>query len=154
MAETISLGADHGAYELKEKILVNLESQGYTVIDHGTESASDSVDYPAFAKPVCEDIQNGKCNRGILVCGTGIGMSIAANKFKGIRAALISDVFSARATREHNDSNVLCMGARVINHDRALDFVKIWLETDYEGGRHQRRLDLIAEIENSQSSQQ
>ena len=144
--ETILLAADHGGFALKEYIKTQLEEQGYTVADLGCLS-EDSVDYPDYAATLSERIIGGIALRGILVCGTGIGMSIAANKFAGIRAALCHDVFSARMTREHNDSNVLCLGARVLGIGLAMDIVNTWLTTEFIGGRHQRRLDKITALE-------
>ena len=142
----ILLAADHGGFALKEYIKEQLEDQGYDVTDLGCLS-EDSVDYPDYAATLAERIISGAATRGILVCGTGIGMSIAANRFAGIRAALCHDVFSARMTREHNDSNVLCLGARVIGVGLAMDIVNTWLDTNFSGGRHQRRLDKIRALE-------
>ena len=139
----IAIGADHGGYDYKEEILGLLQSKGYEVKDFGTFS-KDSCDYPVIAKAVAKDVAAGNFDRGILICGTGIGMSIAANKIKGIRAALCSDTFSARATREHNDSNIQCLGARVIGNKLAEDIVKIWLETPFSNEeRHLRRIGMI-----------
>lgn len=136
----IAIGSDHAGYELKEKILKFLEEKKYTVKDVGVYS-NESVDYPDYSKKVTSLIQKKQCELGILICGTGIGMSIAANKQKGIRAALVNDVFSAKATREHNNTNVLCLGARVIGEDLALLIVETWLTSQFEGGRHQNRID-------------
>lgn len=144
---TISIGSDHAGYPLKEKIKEFLLSRGYRVIDFGTTS-TESTDYPLFAKEVCLAIQRGEAQRGILICGTGIGMSITANKFKGIRAALCLNEYMARMSRKHNDANVLCLGDRIIGDDLALSIVEAWLSTDFEGGRHERRVNLIKEIEN------
>ncbi len=139
----IAIGADHGGYEYKESIKSTLQAKGYEVIDFGTNS-NESCDYPLFAKAVSKSVVSKECDRGILICGTGIGMSIVANKFKGIRAALCSDEFSAKATREHNDSNILCMGARVIDKDLALKITAIWLETPFSNEeRHIRRINMI-----------
>lgn len=139
----IAIGADHGGFEYKEAVIKNLREQGYEVEDFGTYS-TESCDYPVYAKKVANAVANGDAERGILICGTGIGMSIAANKVKGIRAALCGDTFSAHATREHNDSNVLCLGARVIGDKLALDIVNIWLKTDFSGDkRHQNRIDML-----------
>ena len=142
----IVLGADHGGYQLKEEIKNLLESMGIAYEDVGC-TCEQSVDYPDYALPVAERVASGEFDRGILVCGTGIGMSIAANKVKGVRCALVHDLFSAKATREHNDSNVLAMGARVIGPGVALEIVKIWLGTEFEGGRHTARVDKITRIE-------
>ena len=143
----VFIGSDHGGYNLKEKIKEVFVPLGYEFEDMGTNSL-ESCDYPVFAEKVSQKVieTNG---RGILVCGTGIGMSIAANKFKGIRASHCTDTFSARMTREHNDSNILCLGERITGQDLALDIVKIWLETSFSNGeRHINRINLIKEIEN------
>ncbi|WP_426983558.1 ribose 5-phosphate isomerase B [Brevibacillus borstelensis] len=142
----VAIGADHGGYKLKEEIKKLLATMNVEVADFGC-SCEDSVDYPDYALPVAEKVAAGEFDRGILVCGTGIGMSIAANKVPGIRCALVHDTFSARATREHNNTNVLAMGERVIGPGLALDIVKIWLETDFQGGRHEHRVEKITEIE-------
>ncbi len=143
---TYSIGCDHTAVALKETVKAHLESRGVTVIDHGTHS-SERTDYPLFAKDVATSIQSGQAERGILICGTGIGMSIAANKFDGIRAAAVSEPFSAQASREHNDANVLCFGARVVGPSLANMIVDAFLDASYEGGRHQKRVDLIQSYE-------
>ena len=144
----IALGADHGGFELKEAIKKHLDEQGVEYIDCGTYSA-ESIDYAPIAKATCEKVTSGECDKAILCCGTGIGISMAANKVKGIRAACCSDYFSAKLTRMHNDANALCMGGRVVGVGLALELVDIFLETEFEGGRHQRRIDQIMEIENS-----
>lgn len=136
----IALGADHGGFELKNSIKEKLVSEGYEVEDFGTNS-SESVDFPDYSQQVTQAVQNEDADLGILVCGTGIGMSIAANKEKGIRAAVVSDVFSAEATKSHNNTNVLCLGARVVGPGLAEMIVDTWLNTSFEGGRHQTRLD-------------
>lgn len=138
----IAIGSDHGGYEYKEQIVSHLKEKGYECVDVGTYS-TDSCDYPIIAKTVTTKIITGEADRGILICGTGIGMSIVANKVKGIRAALCGDTFSARASRAHNNSNVLCLGERVIGINLAMDIVDIWLESKFEGGRHQRRVDMM-----------
>ncbi len=138
----IAIGSDHGGYEYKEQIVSHLKEKGYECVDVGTYS-TDSCDYPVIARAVTTKITTGEADRGILVCGTGIGMSIVANKVKGIRAALCGDTFSARASRAHNNSNVLCLGERVIGINLAMDIVDIWLESKFEGGRHQRRVDMM-----------
>ena len=143
----IALGADHGGFYLKEEIKKHLEERGIEYKDFGTYSP-ESVDYAAIAYKVGTAITSGECERGILCCGTGIGISMAANKVKGIRAACCSDYFSAKYTRLHNDANVLCLGARVIGAGAALELVDVFLNTEFEGGRHQRRVDLITVIEN------
>jgi len=142
----VAIAADHGGFKLKEEIKALLTSMNIEFQDFGCE-CEQSVDYPDYALPVAEKVAAGEFDRGILVCGTGIGMSIAANKIPGIRCALVHDTFSARATREHNDSNVLAMGERVIGPGLALDIVKIWLETEFQGGRHERRVEKVKEIE-------
>lgn len=143
----IAIGSDHAGFELKEEIRNYLEDKGYEYIDCGVYN-TDSADYPIQAKLTCDKIISGECDRGILCCGTGIGISIAANKVKGIRAACCSDYFSAKYTRLHNDANVLCMGSRVIGKGEALELVEVFLNTEFEGGRHQRRIDLITALEN------
>jgi len=145
----ITVGCDHAAYELKKKVIAHLSERGYEVIDVGTHS-TDSCDYPTFAQAVCKNIQNGVTELGILICGTGIGMSMAANKHKGIRAAACSDTFSARLTRMHNNANVLCFGERVVGVGLACDLVDAFLDAEFEGGKHARRVDMITEIENGE----
>jgi ribose 5-phosphate isomerase B len=138
----IVIGCDHAAYELKLKVIEHLKDQGIEVEDVGTNSTA-SCDYPDFADVLCKKIMSGEYERGILICGTGIGMSMAANKHKGIRAACCSDTFSARLTREHNDANVLCFGARVVGEGLAYDLVDLFVSTDYEGGKHARRVAMV-----------
>lgn len=142
----IAIAADHGGFELKDSMVEYIKSLGNEVMDLGTNSA-DSVDYPDYAKKVCEEIQQGDTDLGILICGTGIGMSLAANKFEGIRAACVSDVYSAKMSRNHNNANVLCIGARVIGDEVAKLIIKTFLENEFEAGRHQRRVDKIMAIE-------
>ncbi len=142
----VALGADHGGFHLKEAIKGWLEELGIEYEDFGAHS-EDSVDYPDYARVVAEKVAAGGFDRGILVCGTGIGMSIAANKVPGARAALCHDVFSAQATREHNDSNVLCLGERVIGQGHARAVVETWLRTGFAGDRHARRVAKIRGIE-------
>lgn len=146
MSNKIALACDHGGYELKEATKKYLESKGIEYIDFGCNG--ESVNYPEYAHKLCVSIQDGTCYRGILFCGTGIGISIAANKHKGIRSACCSDTFSARMTRMHNDANVLCMGGRVVGPGLALDMVELFLNTEFEGGRHQTRVDMITALEN------
>lgn len=146
----IVLGADHGGYELKNHIKAHLESQGFEVVDVGTNSG-ESCDYPIFASRLCQRLQNGESELGVLVCGTGIGMSMAANKHRGIRAACCSDTFSARLTRNHNNANVLCLGARVVGAGLALDLVDAFVNAEFDGDRHTRRLSLIEDIEKGKS---
>lgn len=142
----IAIGSDHGGYCLKELIKKHLQEKGFNIKDFGTDSTA-STDYPDFARAVGEAVATGDFNKGILICGTGIGMSMAANKVPGIRCALVGDCFSAKATREHNDANIIALGERVIGSGLALKIVDIWLGTEFEGGRHQKRVDKITEIE-------
>ena len=142
----IAIAADHGGFELKDSMVEYIISLGNEVMDLGTNSA-DSVDYPDYAKKVCEEIQQENSDLGILICGTGIGMSLAANKFEGIRAACVSDVYSAKMSRNHNNANVLCIGARVIGDEVAKLIIKTFLENKFEAGRHQRRVDKIMAFE-------
>ena len=142
----IVIGWDHGGLELKNDIIKQLESRGFEVTDVGTYTSA-SCNYPDYARALCEKIQNGEFELGILVCGTGIGMSMAANKHNGIRAACCSDTFSARMTRMHNNANVLCLGGRVVGAGLAIDMVDLFVDTEFEGGRHQARVDMIADIE-------
>lgn len=143
----IALGCDHGGFKLKESIKKYLASKSMEVTDFGSYSC-DSVNYPDYAKKVCGAIISKECDLGILCCGTGIGMSIAANKHKGIRAAVVGDCFSAKATREHNNTNVLCLGERVVGEGLALTILDTWLTAEFQGGRHSERLALVEEIEN------
>lgn len=138
----IALGCDHGGLEIKNAIIEDLKSKGIEYIDLGT-TTTDSVDYPIYAKAVCKEITEGRCELGILCCGTGIGMSIAANKVKGIRASVLSDEFSAEMTRRHNNANVLCLGGRVIDSTKAVKLADIFLNTPYEGGRHDKRVAML-----------
>lgn len=142
----IVIGCDHAAVSLKKAIMAHLDEQGIAYMDMGTDG--EPCDYPDMAEALCAKITSGEAERGILLCGTGIGMSMAANKIPGIRAAVCSDCFSARYTRLHNDANVLCMGERVIGQGLAVELVDIFLHTDFEGGRHQRRVDKITALEN------
>lgn len=144
----IAIGCDHGGLEHKNAIKAFLEEQGHTLVDEGIYEQV-SVDYPDIAVKVCAHIQNKDCELGILVCGTGIGMSLAANKMKGIRAAVCSEHFSAKYTRLHNDSNILCLGGRVIGVGTALELVDLFVNTEFEGGRHQKRVDKVMAIENN-----
>jgi ribose 5-phosphate isomerase B len=143
----LAIGCDHGGWDLKEDIVTFLKPPNtIELFDYGTTN-TDSVDYPDFGKKVTEAVASGAVDRGILICGTGIGMSITANRYPGVRAALCHDHFTAQMSRMHNDANILVMGARVIGKGVARDMVKTWLETEFEGGRHQKRLDKIREIE-------
>ncbi|MDE6784559.1 MAG: ribose 5-phosphate isomerase B [Ruminococcus sp.] len=137
----IAIGCDHAGVEMKNAVIAALTEKGYELRDMGTDG--EPCDYPVIAKAVCELVLSGECEKGILICGTGIGMSIAANKFKGIRAALCADSFSAKYTRLHNNANVMCMGARTLGNGLACELAEIFLSTGFEGGRHQRRIDLI-----------
>ncbi|MDD2393662.1 MAG: ribose 5-phosphate isomerase B [Eubacteriales bacterium] len=146
----IAIGCDHAAYDFKVEILEYLKAKGYDVKDLGV-FAAERANYPDYAHLVCETIQSGECDKGILICGTGIGMSIAANKHKGIRAALCSESLSAELSRKHNDANVLCLGARVLGPELAKHIIDAWLVTEFEGGRHQDRVDLISRIESEEN---
>ena len=143
----IIIACDHGGLELKNEIVMHLNKIGVEAVDIGTYTA-DSCNYPDYARALCSRIQSGEFELGILVCGTGIGMSMAANKHKGIRAACCSDTFSARMTRMHNNANVLCLGGRVVGAGLACDMADLFVNTEYEGGRHDARLAAIADIEN------
>jgi ribose 5-phosphate isomerase B len=143
----IVIGSDHGGLGMKDALKSYLERRSITVSDAGTDTDA-SVDYPDFGLKVAETVRSGAAEAGILICGTGIGMSIAANKVPGIRAALVTDVFMARMAKEHNNANVLVLGGRVLDEQKACDLVGAWLDATFEGGRHQGRLDKIAEIEN------
>ena len=142
----IAFACDHGGFLLKNEILEHLKSRGVPFKDYGCFS-EDSVDYPDFAAEVAEAVSSGEAERGILVCGTGIGMSMAANKFKGIRAAVCGDVFSAKYTKMHNDANILCLGARVTGPGLALEILDAYLNAEFEGGKHLRRIEKIAGFE-------
>ncbi|MGM9935337.1 ribose 5-phosphate isomerase B [uncultured Clostridium sp.] len=146
----IAIGCDHGGFELKNEIIKYLESENYEVKDFGTYS-TDSCDYPDIAQPVAEAVAAKEFDFGILICGTGIGIGIAANKVPGIRAALCSDTFSAHATREHNNANILTMGQRVVGTGLALEIVKTFLNAEFEGDRHLKRIDKITAIEKKYS---
>lgn len=142
----IALGADHAGYQVKSRIKQFLQEKGFEVIDFGTHS-EESVDYPDYAKLVAQSVSQAESDRGILVCGTGLGMAIAANKLRGIRAATCNDTYTARMAAEHTDANVLCVGARVVDADHALAIVQEWLKGKFGGGRHQRRIDKINDLE-------
>ena len=142
----IAIGCDHGGIVLKPAVIAYLEEKKVEYVDLGTYT-TDSVDYPVYAKKVAEAVASGECDKGILLCGTGVGMSIAANKVKGIRAAVLSDEFSAAACSAHNNANVLCLGGRILSPEKAVKLVDLWLTTPFEGGRHVRRLDEIADME-------
>jgi ribose 5-phosphate isomerase B len=142
----IAIGSDHAGFKLKEEIKKFLEEKGIEVVDFGTNS-EERVDYPDYAIPLAESVAKGEETFGILICGTGIGMSIAANKVKGIRASLVSDVYSAHSAREHNNANILCMGGRVLGTELAKEITNVWLNAEFLGGRHERRINKIAEYE-------
>ena len=142
----IGLACDHGGFELKEDLKSFLTSAGIEAIDMGSFNG-ESVDYPDFGARVAEKVSRGELERGVLICGTGIGMSIVANKFPGVRAALANDLFSSRCSREHNDANILVIGGRIVGRDLAREIVKVWLNTPFTGGRHQRRVEKIRALE-------
>jgi len=142
----IALGSDHGGLELKEAIKELLRERGIAVVDCGTDNGN-SVDYPDFGEKVASKVSSGEVERGILFCGTGIGMSIVANKYPRVRAALVTDPFMAQMAKEHNNANILVLGGRVLDVDKARDMVSIWLDSTFEGGRHQGRLDKITALE-------
>ena len=142
----IGIGSDHGGYELKEEVKKYLEENGIEYIDYGTNS-KDSVDYPEYGQKVAEAVKGGECDKGIVVCGTGIGISISANKVPGIRCALCSDTYSARMSIEHNNANMLALGGRVVGRDLAIEIVSTWLKAAFLGGRHERRVNKISDIE-------
>jgi ribose 5-phosphate isomerase B len=142
----IGLACDHGGFELKEELKAFLKSLGVEPIDMGTFNEN-SVDYPDFGVLVAEKVSRGELEKGILICGTGIGMSIVANKFRGVRAALVNDLYSSRCSREHNDANILIIGGRIVGKELAKEIVKVWLETPFAGGRHKRRLEKIEALE-------
>ena len=148
----IAIGSDHGGFSLKEAVKKHLDEAGVAYKDYGTYR-EESCDYPDFAHAVCAAIQSGECDKGLLFCGTGVGISIAANKHRGIRAACCSDYFSAKYTRLHNDANVLCQGGRVVGEGLACELVDVFLSTPFSGGeRHKRRLDKVRGIEDAESS--
>ena len=142
----IAIGSDHGGVELKEKVIKHLQARGIECEDTGCYS-TESCDYPVYAKKVTDLVTSGKCELGILICGTGIGMSMAANKVDGIRAALCHDCFSAEATKQHNNANIIAFGERIVGVELAKDIVKAYLEAEFEGGRHARRVAMISDIE-------
>lgn len=147
MSKIIALAADHGGYALKEEIKKHLDEIGVAYKDFGTHSEA-SVDYPDVALPACDAVVSGECDKALLFCGTGVGISMSANKVKGIRACCCSDTFSAEFTRRHNDANALCMGGRVVGPGLAIQLVDLFLNTEYEGGRHARRVEKLMAIEN------
>ena len=139
----IAIGCDHGGISLKKLVMKRLLDLGHEIDDQGCHS-EESVDYPQYGKQICELVLNGESDRGILICGTGIGMSMVANRYEGIRAALCHEQFTAKMSREHNDSNVLCLGARVTGPGLALEIVETWVNTDFAGGRHLRRIEMFS----------
>lgn len=145
----IAIGNDHAAVEMKNHIVKYLEAKGYEMVNFGTDT-NESCDYPLYGKKVADAIKNGECELGILICGTGIGISLAANKVKGIRAAVCSESYSARLTRQHNNANIIAFGARVVDEKTAENIVDEFLNAEYEGGRHQKRVDMITAIENEE----
>ena len=142
----IAIGCDHGGIVLKPAVIKALTELGAEVVDLGTYDES-SVDYPVYGLKVAEAVASGDCDAGVLMCGTGIGISISANKVKGIRAAVVTNTFMAEMTKRHNNANIIALGGRVVTPDEARDIVRAWYTVEYEGGRHQRRLDMIADIE-------
>jgi ribose 5-phosphate isomerase B len=148
----IAVGSDHRGYQLKDKIRAMLQSKGHDVSDVGTDG-SESVDYPDYAHIVAEKVRDREVDRGVLICGTGIGMAITANKFRGVRAAPCADEVSAELSRRHNDANVLCLSGDMLSVRAAERIVEVWLSTDFEGGRHARRIQKIEEIESKRESE-
>ncbi len=144
----IGLGCDHGGVDLKADIKKHLESKGIECVDYGTNGTA-SVDYPEYGKIVAEAVAEGSCDYGIIVCGTGLGISMAANKVKGIRCAVVSDTFTAEMSKLHNNANMLALGARVVGAGLALRIVDVWINAEFEGGRHERRVNQIIDIENA-----
>lgn len=143
----VAIGCDHAGLTLKNAVIEHLKQRGFEINDCGTYDSA-SCHYPVFAQKVAEAVTSGAAEKGILVCGTGVGMSMAANKIKGIRAACVSDCFSAEATRAHNDANIVCFGQRVVGEGLALKIVDTFLDTKFEGGRHQIRIDMVNELDN------
>ena len=146
----IAIGCDHGGIVLKDAVTSTLEALGAEVVDLGTNS-TDSVDYPTYGLKVAETVASGQCDAGIIMCGTGIGISISANKVPGIRCAVVTNTYMAQLTKNHNNANIISLGGRVITPDEAKDIVTAWYTAEYEGGRHQRRLDMITDIEKKYS---
>jgi RpiB/LacA/LacB family sugar-phosphate isomerase len=147
----VIIGSDHGGFELKEDLKAQLADLRIEVVDLGTNSEA-AVDYPDFGRAVAEQVSSGKFDRGILICGTGIGMSMVANRFPGVRAALVHDLYTARLSREHNDANLLVLGGRTTGKGLAREILKVWLEASFEGGRHARRVDKIKELDGKKVS--
>lgn len=145
----VAIGCDHGGYVLKQSVIDTLRELGAEIVDFGCNS-TESVDYPEYGYKVAKAVANGECDKGVVMCGTGIGISISANKVKGIRCAVVTNTFMADATKRHNDANVIALGGRVITPDEAKEIVKAWYTAEFEGGRHQRRIDMISRIEEEQ----
>ncbi len=145
MSKTIALASDHAAVDYKKRLIEYLTEKGYTCINLGTDT-EESVDYPIYADKVCRKLTDGEADLGILICGTGIGMSIAANKHKGIRAALCGDPVSASLTRQHNNANILCMGARIISFEKTVEITEAFLTSEFLGGRHERRVEMLENL--------
>ncbi len=143
-SETIAIACDHAGYDLKSALQLDLRAMGFDVLDLGTKNGTDSVDYPDFGLAMAEALSGGKVRRGVLVCGTGIGIGIAANRHPHVRAAVVHDALGARLTRQHNDANVICFGGRMIGLEVARDCLRVFLETEFEGGRHVRRVQKLA----------
>ncbi len=146
----IALASDHRGFDFKKRVTSMLTQMGHTVVDFGTTTDAESVDYPDFGIKAARAVGSGKCNRGILICGTGIGMSLVANKVKGVRAALCHNLYTVEMSRRHNDSNVLCIGADIVDEELLEQKVKLWLETPSDGGRHARRVEKIMNAENEE----
>ncbi len=149
-ATLVALGCDHAGFPLKDEIRRYLEGQGAEVIDVGCPSA-ESVDYPVYGAAVARRIASGEAGRGVIICGSGVGMSMVANRFRGVRAVLANDAYTAGLSRRHNDANVLCLGARIVGPGLALEIVKTFMETPFEGGRHQRRVEMIDTVSGEQA---
>ena len=143
----ISVACDHGALDLKNKVIAHLTAKGYEMVNFGTDTL-DSCDYPDYAAPAAKAVASGECDKGIVLCTTGIGVSITANKIDGVRCALLSDLMTAEMTRQHNDTNMMAIGAAVVGQMLALEIIDTWLGAEYEGGRHQRRIDKMMALEN------
>lgn len=148
----IAIASDHRGFEFKKRVISMLTQAGHEVIDFGTSNDNESVDYPDYGIKAARSVGSGECDRGILICGTGIGMSLVANKVRGVRAAVCHNLYTVEMSRRHNDSNVLCIGADVVNEELLEQKVKLWLETPFEGGRHARRVDKITNVENGAES--
>ncbi len=148
----IAIASDHRGFEFKKRVISMLTQAGHQVIDFGTSNDNESVDYPDYGIKAARSVGSGECDRGILICGTGIGMSLVANKVRGVRAAVCHNLYTVEMSRRHNDSNVLCIGADVVNEELLEQKVKLWLETPFEGGRHARRVDKITNVENGAES--